>query len=127
MLRRNFAPLLILLAVLTTAAWAIDITGTWAGAISTPNGDFSLSYTFKQDGDKFTGTVTGPDGTALPLSDCKMDGDKISFAVKIDMGGNSVTFSSKGTVKADEITLTTTNDAGFDMGGDLKLKKQASK
>ena len=64
-------------------------------------------------------------GDPMPLIDCKLDGDKISFAVKVDMGGNAATFSSKGTVKGDEITLTMTNDAGMDFGGEMKLKKQA--
>jgi hypothetical protein len=125
MQRRNFALLSILFALLAVAAWAADITGTWTGSMATGNGDFSLTYTFKQDGDKLSGTVSTPQGDALPLIDCKIDGDKISFAVKVDMGGNAATFSSKGTVKGDEIALTTTNDAGMDFGGEMKLKKQA--
>jgi autotransporter translocation and assembly factor TamB len=125
MQRRNFALLTVIIVLAAVAAWAADITGTWNGSISGPNGDFSLTYTFKQDGDKLSGTVTGPQGDPLPLVDCKIDGDKISFAVKVDMGGNPATFSSKGTVKGDEITLTTTNDAGMDMGGEMKLKRQA--
>ena len=125
MQRRRFAILIALLGLLAVAAWAADITGTWTGAISGGNGDFSLTYTIKQDGDKFTGTVVTPQGEPLPLIDCKLDGEKISFAVKVDMGGNTATFSSKGTIKGDEITLTMTNDAGMDFGGEMKLKKQA--
>jgi hypothetical protein len=125
MQRRTFAILTVIFGLMTVAAWAADITGTWTGSISGPNGEFSLTYTFKQDGDKFSGTVTGPQGDPMPLIDCKLDGDKISFAVKVDMGGNAATFSSKGTVKGDEITITTTNDAGMDFGGEMKLKKQA--
>src|SRR5580704_14284771 len=106
----------ILLALLAVAAWATDITGTWVGSISGGGGDFSLTYTFKQAGDKFTGSVTGPQGDPLPLTDCKLDGDKISFAVKVDMGGNAATFTSTGTVKGEEMTLKTTNDAGIDFG-----------
>jgi len=124
MQRRNFAPLSLLFALLAVSAWAADISGTWIGSTSGGNGDFSLTYSFKQDGDKFTGTVIGPQGDPMPLIDCKLDGDKISFAVKVDMGGNAATFSSKGIVKGDEITLTTTNDAGMDFGGEMKLKKQ---
>lgn len=116
--------LTLLFTVLTVAAWAADITGTWSGTISNGGNDFPLTYTFKQDGDKFTGTVTGPQGDPLPLVDCKLDGDKISFAVKVDMGGNAATFSSKGTVKGDEMVLTTTNDAGIDFGGAVTLKRQ---
>ena len=125
MQRRNFAILTVIFALLSAAAWAADITGTWTGSISSQNGDFSLTYVFKQDGAKLSGTVTGPQGDPMPLIDCKIDGDKISFAVKVDMGGNPSTFSSKGTIKGDEITITTTNDAGMDFGGEMKLKKQA--
>jgi len=125
MQRRNFALFTMLFALAGVAAWAADITGTWTGSMANGNGDFSLTYNFKQDGDKLSGTVIGPEGTPLPLVDCKIDGDRISFAVKVDMGGNVTTFSSKGTVKGDEITLTTTNDAGMDFGGEMKLKKQA--
>jgi len=114
-----------LFALAGVAAWAADVTGTWTGSMANGNGDFSLTYTFKQDGDKLSGTVTGPQGDPMPLINCKIDGDQMSFAVKVDMGGNAATFSSKGTVKGDEITLTTTNDAGMDFGGEMKLKKQA--
>jgi hypothetical protein len=121
---RRLATSATLLALLAVAAWATDITGTWVGSISGGGGDFSLTYSFKQDGAKFTGTVTGPQGDPLPLTDCKLDGDKISFAVKVDMGGNAATFSSKGTVKGDEIAITITNDAGMDFGGEMTLKRQ---
>jgi hypothetical protein len=125
MQRRTFAILTLLFAVLTVAAWAADITGTWTGTISGGGNDIPVTYNFKQDGDKFTGTVTGPQGDPLPLIDCKLDGDKIAFAVKVDMGGNVATFSSKGTIKGDEIALVTTNDAGIDAGGEMTIKKQA--
>jgi hypothetical protein len=125
MQRRNFALFSMLFALAGVAAWAADITGAWTGSMANGNGDFSLTYNFKQDGDKLSGTVIGPQGDPLPLIDCKINGDQISFAVKVDMGGNVTTFSSKGTVKGDEITLTTTNDAGMDFGGEMKLKKQA--
>ena len=39
----------------------------------------SLTYAFKQDGEKVTGTVTTPHGDAIPLSDGKIAGDKISL------------------------------------------------
>ena len=124
MQRRQFAILTVLFGLLSVAAWASDITGTWVGSISGGGGDFTLTYSFKQDGDKLSGTVQGPQGDPLPLTDCKIDGDKISFAVKVDMGGNAATFSSKGVIKGDEIVLTTTNDAGMDFGGEMTLKRQ---
>jgi hypothetical protein len=124
MQRRQFGIFTLLFGILAVAAWASDITGNWTGAISGGGGDFTLTYSFKQDGAKFTGTVQGPQGDPLPLIDCKLDGDKISFAVKVDMGGNAATFTSKGTISGDEIKLTTTNDAGIDFGGETTLKRQ---
>lgn len=124
MQRRQFAFLTVLLGLLPLAAWASDISGTWVGSISGGGGDFTLTYSFKQDGEKLSGTVQGPQGDPLPLADCKLDGDKISFVVKVDMGGNAATFSSKGVIKGDEIALTTTNDAGMDMGGEMTIKRQ---
>jgi hypothetical protein len=53
-----------------------------------------------------------------------VEGDKISFWVQVDMGGNVVKFTSAGTIKGDEITITTTNDAGMDLGGAMTLKRQ---
>jgi len=35
-----------------------------------PERDFALTYTFKQDGEKLSGTVTGPQGDPMPLIDC---------------------------------------------------------
>jgi len=125
MKRRNFALIAVLIVLAAVGAWAADITGTWIGSMGDGDGGFSLTYTFKQDGDKLSGTVIGPQGDPLPLINCKLEGDQLSFAVKVDMGGNPATFSSKGTVKGDEIALTTTNDAGMDFGGQMKLKKQA--
>jgi len=104
----------ILFLLLATAAWAADVTGTWKGDVSSPDGNtFSLTYTFKQDGTKLTGTVLGPQGDPLPLDNGKVEGDKISFSVKVDMNGGMV-FSSEGTIKGDEITLTTTMEGGDD-------------
>jgi len=83
----------ILFLLLATAAWAADVTGTWKGEVSTPDGNsFSLTYTFKQDAAKLTGAVLGPQGDPLPIDNGKVDGDKISFSVKVDMNGSATHF-----------------------------------
>ncbi len=84
---------------------------------------FTLTYAFKQDGEKLTGTVTGPQGEPLPLNDGKVVGDKLSFNVKVDMGGNPAKFMSEGIIKGDEITLTTKVEGGEDFGGPMILKR----
>ena len=71
-----------------------------------------LTFAFKQDGEKLTGTVTGPQGQPLPLSDGKVVGDKVSFFVQADMGGTPTKFISEGVIKGDEITLNIKAEGG---------------
>jgi len=114
----------ILFLLLATAAWAADVTGTWKGEVSSPDGNsFSLTYTFKQDAAKLTGTVLSPHGDVLPLDNGKVDGDKISFSVKVDMNGGTV-FSSEGTINGDEITLKTKADSGDMDFPPMTIKRQ---
>jgi opacity protein-like surface antigen len=121
MLRRIFLACAVLMTVLAGAALAADITGNWTGTTD----QFSLKFTFKQDGETLTGAVTGPQGDPLPISDGKVHGDKVSFTVKVDMGGNSMKITHEGVIKGDEITLTTKVEGGGDFGGGpMTLKRQ---
>ena len=110
--------------LLAASAWAADVTGTWKGEINGPNGSFALTYSFKQDGAKLTGTVTGPQGDPLQLEEGKVDGSKIHFVVNVPMnGGMKVT--NEGEIKgAEEISLVAKNDNGEDFGPAITLKKQ---
>jgi hypothetical protein len=109
--------LLVLLS--TTLVFAADVTGAWKGEAKGPNGDgFPLTFTFKQDGAKLMGTVTGPGGD-LDISDGKIDGDKISFTVSV----NGLTITHDGVISGDQIKLTTkTSDPNFP-GGDMTLTR----
>ena len=84
---------------------------------------FPLTYAFKQDGEKLTGTVTGPQGDPLPLNDGKVVGEKISFFVQVDMGGNTAKFVTTGMIKGEEIALTVKAEGGPDFGGSITLKR----
>ena len=108
-----------LLLLSPAIAMAADITGTWSGGMRGPGGnaDFQLTFTFKQDGTKFTGTVQGPQGDPLPITDGKIDGDKFTFTVSF----NGATINHEGTINGDEIKLTTKSDQGF--GGEMTLKR----
>jgi hypothetical protein len=123
MTRRVLFATSILCAIFACAALAADISGNWSGTMQMGDNPFTLTYAFKQDGEKLTGTVTGPQGDPLPLSDGKVQGDKLSFFVQVDMGGNPTKFSSTGIIKGDEITLTTKAEGGPDFGGPMTLKR----
>jgi hypothetical protein len=104
--------LLFALACITFAGslLASDITGTWTGSMSTGDNQIPLTYKFTQDGAKLTGSVTGPAGE-IPLSEGKVDGDKISFYVTVQVGDQPSRFTSTGTVKGDEIVLETKGES----------------
>jgi len=100
---------------------ATDITGTWTGTISAPdgNGGFDLTFTFKQDGSTLTGTVTAAQGQPVTITNGKVDGDKISFSVPV----NGTTITHDGTVNGDEIKLNTKSSDGIFPGSTLTLKR----
>jgi hypothetical protein len=110
------------MALTTATALAADFTGTWTGAMAGGNGGFQLSFTFKQDGDKLTGTVQAAQGDPVAISEGKIDGDKISFKVVIQGG---TTIMHEGTINAagDEIKLTSKSDQGQFPGGEMTLKR----
>ena len=112
------------MALLAAAAWAADVTGIWKGEINGPNGSFSLTYSFKQDGSKLTGTVTGPQGDPLQLEEGKVDSGKLHFVVNVPMnGGMKVT--NDGEVKGDdEISLQAKGEGGEPFGDPITLKRQ---
>jgi hypothetical protein len=109
-------------AVLSTMCAALalgaDISGSWTGAMSMGDNQFSLTYTFKVDGDKLTGTIQTPQGDSLPLIDGKITGDKMTFAVTTHMDNGPVKFLGVGTVKsADAILMSTKTEDGTEFGG----------
>ena len=116
------AVLMMALGTLTVHA-ASDVTGVWTGDMKGPDGSqgFSLSFTFKQDGAKVTGTVAGPQGDPLEISDGKIDGDKITFTISF----NGMTIRHEGVLNAagDEIKLTSKTDNNEFPAGDMTLKK----
>ena len=90
---------------------ASDMTGKWTTTDTKgPDGSsFTLTFDFKQDGAKLTGTVTGPQGDPLAIDNGKVDGDQFSFTVNI----NGTTITHDGTISGDEIKMNTKSDGGM--------------
>jgi hypothetical protein len=110
---------LIMALTTVTALAATDITGTWVGDLTNDSGTYPISFTFKQEGTKLTGTVQPPDGDPLTMTDCKIDGDKISFKVTY----NGTVITNEGTITDDEIKLAMKSDQGDPSGGGMTLKR----
>jgi hypothetical protein len=98
---------LLLGIVLLTAAPALaaDVDGRWTGTLDTPNGAVPITFNFKADGDKLTGSMIGMEGMEIAIANGKVEGDKISYSVTIDFGGMALEMNYKGVVAASEIKL----------------------
>lgn len=107
----------------TGLALAADITGNWSGTLQMGDNPLALTFTFQQDGEKLTGTVSTPQGEPLPLNEGKVVGDKVTFFVTTEMDGNPTKFVSEGIIKGDEITLTIKVGTEVFGGGPVTLKK----
>jgi hypothetical protein len=105
------------------AALAADVTGKWTGQMAGPDGNgFEIGFTLKQDGAKLTGTVQGPQGDPIEILDGKVDGDKLSFVVKVDYNGG-MTITHTGTISGDEIKLSSKVEGGDFPAGSMTLKR----
>jgi len=94
MKRKLFNPIALACCFIVFAAFVVaDISGKWTGVIKTPDGnDLQVSYNFKVDGDKLTGTAESPAGQ-VTVDDGKVAGDTFSFKVTVD--GNDYPHSGK--------------------------------
>lgn len=80
-----------------------DMTGKWTGSIKTSDGnEFPLTYVFKVDGDKLTGTATSPQGD-IAISNGKVTGTDFSFT--LDVNGTDAKHTGKYYEAADTAGL----------------------
>ena len=94
------------LALLATTLFAADITGKWTAEVEGRDGQKRTTmFNLKADGDKLTGTVSGPGGRDFNIEDGKISGDDVSFAVTMEMNGNSRKVLYKGKASGDQLNL----------------------
>jgi hypothetical protein len=90
-------------------AMAADVTGSWTTSMQTQDGNSTqITFNFKQDGAALTGTVAGPMGDPLPITNGKVDGDKFTF----DVSFNGMTIHHECTVTGETIKMSTKTDSG---------------
>ena len=84
------------------------MSGQWASVFNAPDGNaYPLTYTFKIDGDKLTGTLEVA-GSSIPIDSGKVSGQNLSFSVN----AQGTTYSHKGIYypAADSIGMDVTFD-----------------
>ncbi|HUS05552.1 MAG TPA: hypothetical protein VMZ52_04620 [Bryobacteraceae bacterium] len=95
------------LCILCAVMAAEGVAGKWSGQVPSRNSAAEATFIFKVDGDKLTGTLSGPQGE-VELQDGKVSANQISFSVP---GGNAkVAFEGK--VSGDQIKMTRTREGG---------------
>ena len=85
-------------------AQKIDVTGAWESTVQSPEGAMTSAATYKQDGEKLTGTHVGQMGE-MPLTGT-VKGNEIAYTISIDAGGQQFALAYKGKVDGDTITGT---------------------
>jgi hypothetical protein len=101
---RTITLVLALVALCAMVAFAADVTGKWVATQEGRNGQtMTTTFNFKAEGSTLTGTVSGGRGGDVQISEGKIDGDNISFAVVRTMGDREMKMTYKGVVSGDEI------------------------
>jgi hypothetical protein len=97
-----------LATLLTLPVAAQTAAGRWAASVDTEFGPFAFVFEFVVDAaGKLTGAMHNELFGAVPIADATIDGNDISF--KLTFEGNPdgpMTLSYRGTVKGDELALT---------------------
>jgi hypothetical protein len=80
----------------------MSVAGTYECVTKTPMGDQKSDLTIVVDGDTFTGTNAGSQGT-LELENGKVDGNKLTWTMKMTVP-MPMTLEGEATVDGDTIT-----------------------
>jgi hypothetical protein len=106
----------IAMGIMLASAVAADVTGKWVAEFPGKGGDpVQMVFNLKADGANLTGTMAGPMGNENPISDGKVEGDNVTFNIKLNFGGNEMKMLYNGKVTGDEMKLTMEMEGG--MGG----------
>ncbi len=111
-------PVLALCALMATAVLAADLNGSWVVKVPGRDGQtMEQTYTFKVEGKKLTGSVSGPRGDR-EIKDGTVDGASFTFSIeRPGRDGNNMTVQYKGKLEGDTITLST------EFGGQVREMK----
>ncbi|MDQ2948718.1 MAG: hypothetical protein M3Y27_22730 [Acidobacteriota bacterium] len=87
---------LLALSLLSIAAFAADISGTWKANVETDAGSGTPTFVFKQSGDNLTGTYSGQLGEAKLTG--TVQGNKVEWSFDAQAGDDKARISYHGTL-----------------------------
>ena len=86
--------------------FAGDATGVWKVTAEGPQGSMERTFTFKADGSTLSGETVSQMMGKSTIENGKVDGDNLSFRIKVKFQDQEMVIQYKGSVKGDAIKLT---------------------
>lgn len=110
-MKRIIVGLCALILLSAVAAFAADVSGAWKAAMPGRGGETrEVTFTFKVDGEKLTGTMSGGPGGDIEIQDGKVAGDTVTFKIKREFNGNAFVMLYEGKVEGSEIKFKSTRE-----------------
>jgi hypothetical protein len=104
---RSSIPSILALASLTLGvSFAADIDGKWTAQVQGREGPRTETLMLKADGSTLTGSMQGPRGEPIAISNGTIDGNAVAFTVTREFRDNKITQEYKGTISGSELKLT---------------------
>jgi len=102
-----------LAAIFTLVVAAADVTGKWIAQVpGRDNQTREVVYNLKAEGAALSGTMSGPQGADVAISDGRIDGANIAFNVKLEFNGTARVFAYTGVFAGDEIKMKSQTQRG---------------
>ena len=111
------------LFLVSGAAAAQGVAGTWNASVTTPNGAGNPTLTFVVKGDSVTGTVKRPTGEVVPLKGT-IKGKDLTYTYTITQDAQPVPVIVKAKINGDSLSGTMDFASGA-MTGEIKAKRAA--
>ncbi len=86
---KRLLPIALLLLIMSFAALAADVTGTWTGTavVTLPDGqalDRTAHFVLKQDGTAITGTAGPSPEEQVPIQKGRVEGSKVTVEIAVE-------------------------------------------
>jgi len=98
----------VILTLISLSASAAGAAGKWNASIEGPQGTFNMVFDFAVDNINLTGTMSNDFMGTTPISDGSINGDDLTFKIKVESPNGAMTIKYVGKVNGDEMTLTRT-------------------
>jgi hypothetical protein len=125
MARRLFAVAAALALFAVPLAAQTGVAGKWNASVDTPNGPFAFIV---DAAGKLTGSMQNELFGSIPIKEGTVNGNDVSFKLSIEGGPNgAMNIGYKGSVKGDELSLTSKFEGEVPGGGPAEQSFKATR